>query len=85
MVAEEVMDLDHGEAAATINGEVAGDMMPDHLDHGVTPPDMVVGGVVAGVMEHMGEVERRKEDSGVEEEVEGVIPIKIMMYCHLLQ
>ena len=76
MVAEEVMDLDHGEAAATINGEVAGDMMPDHLDHGVTPPDMVVGGVVAGVMEHTVVAEKRK-DLEVEEEEEEVIHINV--------
>ena len=81
----EDMVQDLGVVVAMINGEVDGDMMQDHLDHGVIRLDTEVDGVVVGVMEHMGEVERRKEDSGVEEEVEGVIPIKIMMYCHLLQ
>ena len=83
---EEDMVQDLGVVVAMINGEVDGDMMQDHLDHGAIRLVTEVDGVVVGVMGHMEEEERRKEDSGVEEEeVEGVIPIKIMMYCHLLQ
>ena len=74
MVAEEATDLDHGEVVAMTNGEVAGDMMPDHLDHGVIPPDTVVVGVVAGVMEHTVVAEKRK-DLEVEEEEEEVTRI----------
>ena len=74
MVAEEATDLDHGEVVAMTNGEVAGDTMQDHLDHGDIPPDMAAVGVVAGVMEHMVVVVKRK-DLEVEEEEEEVIRI----------
>ena len=79
MVAEEATDLGHGEAVATINGEVAGDTMQDHPDHGVIPPDTAVAGVVAGEMEHMVVVEKRK-DLEVEEEEEEVIRINATIF-----
>ena len=76
MVAEEATDLGHGEAVATINGEVAGDTMQDHLGHGVILPDMAAAGVVAGEMEHMVVVEKHK-DLEVEEGEEEVIRINV--------
>ena len=71
MVEEVDTDQVLGVVAATINGEVDGDMMQDHLDHGDTPQVMEGAGAVAGEMEHMVEVERRKEVFEVEEEEEG--------------
>ena len=65
---EEDMVQDLGVVVAMINGEVDGDMMQDHLDHGDTPQVMEGAGAVAGEMEHMVEVERRKEVFEVEEE-----------------
>ena len=70
MVEEVDTDQVLGVVAATINGEVDGDMMRDHLDHGDTPQVMEGAGAVAGEMEHMVEVERRKEVFEVEEEEE---------------
>ena len=71
MVEEVDTDQVLGVVAATINGEVDGDMMQDHLDHGDTQQVMEGAGAVAGEMEHMVEVERRKEVFEVEEEEEG--------------
>ena len=70
MVEEVDTDQVLGVVAATINGEVDGDMMQDHLDHGDTQQVMEGAGAVAGEMEHMVEVERRKEVFEVEEEEE---------------
>ena len=66
----EDMVQDLGVVVAMINGEVDGDMMQDHLDHGDTPQVMEGAGAVAGEMEPMVEVERRKEVFEVEEEEE---------------
>ena len=76
MEEEEAMDQDHGVAAAMINGEVDGDMMLDHLGHGVILQVMEVVGAEDGEMEHMVEAEKHR-DFEVEEEEEGVIHTNI--------
>ena len=67
---EEDTDQDLGVAVATINGEVDGDTMQDHLDHG----DILLGtegvGVAVGEMAHTVAVEKRKGFEVEEEEEE---------------
>ena len=77
MEEEEAMDQDHGVAEAMINGEVVGDMMLDHLDHGAILQVMEVVGVEDGEMEHMVEAEKRKDFEVEEEEEEEVIHTNI--------
>ena len=70
MEVEEDTDQDLGVAAATINGEVDGDMTQDHLDHGDIRLGTEEVGVAVGEMAHTVEVEKRKGFEVEEEEEE---------------